>query len=146
MSELFYLDIWNTIIPFLDINEHEELLELFTNQEKEILLKEWKKHTKYEELKKGDCIKYKRNGLTHRDDDQPAVIWANGEEWWYQNGKRHRDGDQPAIIRRSRSQFCAQVDDLPIIKEFYVQYWFKHGQIHRDNDKPALIDRNGRQE
>ena len=35
------------------------------------------------------------NGELHRTDG-PAIIFANGEEHWYQNGKLHRE-DGPAI-------------------------------------------------
>ena len=31
--------------------------------------------------------------------DQPAVIWADGDQRWCQHGQLHRDGDQPAVIR-----------------------------------------------
>ena len=32
-----------------------------------------------------------QNGKLHRDNDLPAVVYANGDQIWYQNGKRHRD-------------------------------------------------------
>ncbi len=35
---------------------------------------------------------------THRFDDLPAIIYANGTRNWYYNGKIHRDGDLPAVI------------------------------------------------
>ena len=28
-----------------------------------------------------------QNGVSHRDNDQPAVIYANGSKFWYQNDK-----------------------------------------------------------
>ena len=28
-----------------------------------------------------------QNGKTHRDNDQPAVIYSNGSKRWYQNDK-----------------------------------------------------------
>src|SRR5271170_6044899 len=34
----------------------------------------------------------------HRDNDLPAIIYANGTQWWYQRGVYHRDNDLPAII------------------------------------------------
>ena len=43
-------------------------------------------------------ITYRFNGEVHRDEDQPAVIYADGSEYWYQHGKIHRDNDQPAVI------------------------------------------------
>ena len=38
------------------------------------------------------------NGEVHRDEDQPAVIFADGTKWWFQNGRLHRDNDLPATI------------------------------------------------
>lgn len=43
-------------------------------------------------------------GKYHRDDDQPAIIYASGTKYWYQHDKRHRDGVDghppgPAFIR-----------------------------------------------
>jgi hypothetical protein len=40
---------------------------------------------------------WKINNLIHRDNDLPAVIWANGRKDWYINGKTHRN-DGPAVI------------------------------------------------
>lgn len=37
-------------------------------------------------------------GQTHRDNDKPAVICADGSKYWYQNGGFHRDDDKPAIM------------------------------------------------
>lgn len=37
------------------------------------------------------------NDKCHRDNDQPAIINADGSKHWFQNGERHRDNDQPAI-------------------------------------------------
>ena len=28
-----------------------------------------------------------KNDKRHREDDQPAVIWADGTKYWYKNGK-----------------------------------------------------------
>ena len=39
-----------------------------------------------------------QNGKPHRDNDQPALIYADCAKFWYQNGKQHRDNDQPATI------------------------------------------------
>jgi ribosomal protein L25 (general stress protein Ctc) len=44
-----------------------------------------------------DVIWYK-NGLIHRDNDLPAVIYSNGAKYWYQNSLWHRDNDLPAVV------------------------------------------------
>ena len=37
------------------------------------------------------------HGKLHRDNDQPAIIYANGRREWYQQGQLHRDNG-PAVI------------------------------------------------
>lgn len=34
---------------------------------------------------------WKLNGLPHRDNDMPAIIYPNGSCFWFKNGIRHRD-------------------------------------------------------
>jgi hypothetical protein len=41
---------------------------------------------------------YNSSDQLHRDDDLPAVTWANGSQFWWVNGKRHRDNDLPAVV------------------------------------------------
>ncbi len=74
-------------------------------------------------------IRYIFCGQFHRDNDLPAVIWANGTQQWWQHGQRHRDNDLPAIIYANG-----------------MQQWYHHGQHHRDNDLPATTHVNGSQE
>ncbi len=69
---------------------------------------------------------YNNNRQYHRDNDLPAVIYADGSKEWYQNGWLHRDNDLPAIIHDNGDQ-----------------YWFQFGQLHRDNDLPAIVYANG---
>ncbi len=38
-------------------------------------------------------------GELHRENDMPAVIWADGSKSWFKNRKRHRDNDLPALVR-----------------------------------------------
>jgi hypothetical protein len=66
-----------------------------------------------------------RRGDLHRDGDLPAVILANGELQWWRNGKLHRDGDFPAKIYAD--------GELE---------WYKNGKRHRDGDLPARITFN----
>jgi hypothetical protein len=37
-------------------------------------------------------------GELHRNNDKPAVIYANGDQEWYQHDNCHRDDDKPAVI------------------------------------------------
>ena len=68
-------------------------------------------------------------GLTHRDDDLPAIIEPDGTQYWFQNGLKHRDGDQPAVIKQNGTKI-----------------WYQNGQRHRDGDEPAVIDADGSKE
>ena len=38
-----------------------------------------------------------KDGCFHRDNDLPAIEYANGRKVWYQNDKKHRDNG-PAIV------------------------------------------------
>lgn len=68
-----------------------------------------------------DCHIYYTNGLRHRDNDLPAVIYSNGsQEWWF-NGQLHRDNDKPAI------------------DQFKYKKWIVNGKLHRNNTQPAVV-------
>ena len=55
----------------------------------------------------GNCYWY-RDGLLHRD-NAPAVVYHNGSLLWYRNGKRHRTDDAACILNG-------------------IRYWFLHGE------------------
>ena len=38
------------------------------------------------------------HGHLHSFDDEPAVIYADGSQWWYENGNVSRRGDKPAVV------------------------------------------------
>jgi len=40
---------------------------------------------------------YYLNGQLHRNNDLPAIEWADGTKSWWVNGKLHRENDLPAI-------------------------------------------------
>lgn len=44
------------------------------------------------------------DGLAHREDDFPAVIWSDGDQEWWKSDELHRDGDLPAIIYADKTQ------------------------------------------
>jgi len=46
-----------------------------------------------------------KEGVLHRDGDQPAIICWNGTRIWYKEGWLHRDGDKLAIIEADGSQY-----------------------------------------
>ena len=64
-------------------------------------------------------------GKYHRTDG-PAIVYANGDQYWYQNGKYHHE-DGPAIVYANGDQ-----------------YWYQNSKYHRE-DGPAIIHVNGDQ-
>lgn len=62
------------------------------------------------------------NFCAHSVDDEPAVIWRNGDIAWMKEGDYHRENDKPAEITHSGKQ-----------------YWYVNGILHRNNGKPAVI-------
>jgi len=57
-----------------------------------------------------------KNGLSHRENDKPAVIYGTGNMAWYKNGERHRGNNLPAIIY-SDGRLCWYIDG-EFIKEY----------------------------
>lgn len=107
-------------------------------------------HSKYEIDIHGTSRQYNENGRLHSYNDEPAVIYTNGDKIWYKDGKQHRDNDQPAVIlvdghkewwvdgKRHRDN-----DQPAIIYKSGTQIWYKDGKRHRDNDLPAFICPDG---
>lgn len=64
---------------------------------------------------------YNKEGQLHRENDLPAVVFANGTQHWFRNGKLHRDSkDQkgktlPAVIAKGNKM------------------WYSNGNLHRDD-------------
>lgn len=46
---------------------------------------------------KSEVLLYLKNDKRHRDNDQPAIIRANGTKEWWINNRRHRDNDKPTV-------------------------------------------------
>ncbi len=67
----------------------------------------------------GVIIYRNSKNMLHRNDG-PAVIRANGAQYWYKNDKLHRENG-PAIIDPDGTQ-----------------YWYKNSEHHRENG-PAII-------
>lgn len=107
-----------------------------------------------------DGIKYwHKNGRTHRDGDQPAIITPTSRSW-YQEGRPHRDNDKPAVIEEYKSQTIKawytrgvrhrEGDKPAIINEYrygdqwrWTFVWMTNGHEHREEDKPAVMHANG---
>jgi hypothetical protein len=70
---------------------------------------------------------YNERGDLHRENDLPAIEYANGDKLWYANGILHREGG-PAIS----------------FINGYKEWWL-HGELHRE-DGPAIEYSSGSKE
>lgn len=113
--------------------------------------------------------KWYKNGLLHRDNDEPAIVKGNKKEWflngihdrvnnlpavcefnkkmWFKDGQLHSINDHPAIINGSRQEWynknkLHRNNDLPAVIDKDIQMWYIDGKLHRNFDQPALIDRD----
>lgn len=68
---------------------------------------------------------WRKNGLIHRDSDQPAYI-SESTTAWFANGVRHREDDRPAVVIEGE-----------------MLEWYMNGRLHRGNDRPARVFSNG---
>jgi hypothetical protein len=61
------------------------------------------------------------NGNLHSFNDEPAIIYDDGDMYWFKHGLKHRDNDLPAIIWSNG-----------------VKYWCKQGKIHRETNAAVI--------
>lgn len=91
-------------------------------------------------------IEYFYLGLFHRDNDLPARIMVQRDDYeWHQYGKCHRDNGLPAIIRPfGYKEWCIngvrdRPNNLPVIESDIMLIYQKNSRTHRDGDLPARI-------
>ena len=89
------------------------------------------------------------HGELHRDDG-PAIIDADGSQFWYQHGKLHRDDGPARISWYGTQEWCqhgrVHRDDGPaVIRADGTREWCQNGVTHRE-DGPAIIYANGTRE
>ncbi len=94
----------------------------------------------------GTHVKYFNNGVLHRNEDQPAVIYFNDVEIYYKHGETHRNDDKPAIcfadggVKYYKNNKLHRDGDLPVdISADGTLKYYKNDNLHRDNDQPAVI-------
>jgi hypothetical protein len=68
-------------------------------------------------------------GMLHREGGLPAVVKADGSQYWVKRGKIHREGGLPAVVKADGTQ-----------------YWWMHGKRHREGGLPAIVNADGTQE
>lgn len=62
---------------------------------------------------------HQQDGLLHSHADRPAVVYADGTQWWYREGQVHRDNG-PAVVHANG-----------------VEEWWQENKRHR-TDGPAV--------
>ena len=63
---------------------------------RELLIERFEKPTR---ITLGGAMVWKNeDGELHRENDLPAIIYADSSKFWYKNGKLHRENYMPAII------------------------------------------------
>ena len=90
-------------------------------------------------------------GQLHRDDDLPAIDYANGDKEWYFKGKPHRNNDLPSVTTHKGDKmwhlFGASVRtrELPTFIDYKGTKMWQHanGRLHNDLDRPAVIRLDG---
>jgi antitoxin component YwqK of YwqJK toxin-antitoxin module len=78
---------------------------------------------------------YKKNGVLHRDGDEPArIVYRDAYDVdtlkkveYHKSGMRHRDGDKPQSITYDK------------YGDVEIEQYLVNDQMHRDGDKPAYI-------
>ncbi len=93
------------------------------------------------------------NGMSHRDNDLPALDSDSGKKAWVVHGihKRPNPNDPHAITKDGTyiwlfNKTLHRDDDLPaVIKPDGTKYWFRYGEKHRDYG-PAVTYSNGHTE
>ena len=68
----------------------------------------------------GNKFWYNSKGELHRENDLPAIEYADGRKSWYLNDKLHRENDLPARELVNGDKF-----------------WYLNDKRHRENDLPA---------
>jgi hypothetical protein len=92
----------------------------------------------------GDTFNFK-NQKIQSENDKPAIIRANGSQYWYDDGLLHRDNDLPAITHNGlciwyNHGYRHRENDLPaFVSNTGETKWYKDGSLHRDNNMPAKI-------
>jgi hypothetical protein len=96
---------------------------------------------------KGTQRWYNEDGQLHRENDKPALVYKNGNQFWFKNGKRHRENG-PAVIYHNGDQYWYlkgrrhREDGPAAIHANGDKCWYKNGVYHRE-DGPAIIYANG---
>ncbi len=90
------------------------------------------------------------NGVLDSIDDEPALIYANGNKYWYKKGVVHRENG-PAILWNNEDQEWYKDGKLHRkdgpAKEYTdgTGFWYENGKLHRE-DGPAIFHPKGKEE
>ena len=93
------------------------------------------------------CIAYYKNDLLHREDG-PALEYDNGYQKWYLNGLRHRDNNLPAVIYKNNDQEYwfhgkqHREDGPAVIYDKQHEYWIHGTQYSEDEFNFLILEKN----
>lgn len=105
------------------------------------------KHYKYGKLHliEGPAVIYENGdkywyqyGRLHRDDDKPSIEFSNGEKRWFKNGVIHRGEEKGPAVIFSENEYEYHINGLlhrengPALIRNHKKSWFREGLLHRD--------------
>jgi len=108
-----------------------EFISILSLCSESIKLKRYLSELQTKVIKNDDYVEYSIHERIHREEKElnrvlPAIIYRNGDQYWYKNGKCHRDDlDENGRV-------------LPAFIGNGDKHWYKNGRIHRDD-----LDENG---
>ena len=149
------IDLIGSFLPFRDFlnlcTAHRGMNALFHHPiGHKVYVDRYTKEIKY---KYPNCTVWRYRGERHRENDQPAVVYADGSQLWFYHGELHRENDQPAIVYTSGSKqwyyhgkLHRENDQPAVVYADGSKLWYYHGELHRENDQPAVVNANGSQE
>lgn len=82
------------------------------------------------------------DGKFHNDGDEPAIVYFNGNKFWYKHGDLHRENGPAQIIGSEQSWYrndSLHREDGPARVDLASEdeEWWFNGRLHRDGG-PAL--------
>ena len=80
-----------------------------------------------------------RDGEFHSFNDEPAIVFANGDQEWYQDGMLHRDNDLPAIVFANGDQEGTSM--ICVIETMICLPLFAKTAIRNSTDMANIIGR-----
>lgn len=112
---------------------------------------DWNKLSEYDDGTHSEFISHSKGkiwrneqGLIHRDDDKPAIIYSDTEYgqvpsmYWYKNNLLFRDNDKPnTMFANGDNQWT--INKKKSYNSTNIKNLLSNVQLHRANDRPARV-------